>query len=111
MAVSTTNLKMKQELIAITLLLRDKIINDLDKSKAKKLSKRNNKIELSVKQIKVLKNLCRGLTTKEIANKLHCSKSTVKYHKRIIFEKLNVNSTPEMIVEAIKVGLICIEEI
>ena len=51
--------------------------------------------------------LCRdGLLCKEIADRLNISASTVNTHKRIIFQKLGINSTMEMVQYALKNGII-----
>jgi len=54
--------------------------------------------------------LCReGLLSKEIASRLGISTSTVKTHKERIFQKLGINNTMEMVLYALKNGIIRIE--
>lgn len=98
---------MKKKLISNSFLLKSRII--------KKYKKNNfewrDKINLSQKQEKILYFLTNGFIEKEIAHEICCSNSTVKYHKKQIFDKLEVESTIEAIVKAIKLGIINLEEI
>ena len=54
-----------------------------------------NEINLSSQQEAVLSYISTALTYKEIANKLQISSSTVHYHKRALFQKLQVCSRVE----------------
>jgi len=62
---------------------------------------RDRGIELSSREIDILKLFCQGLTYKEIGNSLHISPRTVETHKRNIYSKINVKSTAELIEFAI----------
>ena len=54
--------------------------------------------------------LCRdGLISKEIAARLGISPNTVNTHKERIFQKLGINNTREMVLYALKNGIIRIE--
>ncbi|MGQ7870106.1 LuxR C-terminal-related transcriptional regulator [Sunxiuqinia sp. sy24] len=52
---------------------------------------------LSDREISVLKLFCRGLTYKEIGNKLCISPRTVETHKQNILSKLKMKSTVDMV--------------
>ena len=104
--VSSVKKELKDELKGITVLLKDRILKKLRKFKLRKES-----VELTVKQQEVLEHLSCGLTEKEIANKLHCSKNTIKYHKKILFKELNIDNTRKAIIKAIKLGIIDPQEI
>lgn len=76
--------------------------------------KENNKIslnDLSYNQNYILKKLAVGFTEKELAKDMHLSKSTVKYHKKILFNKFKVSSKIELVIKAIKIGLLTFEEV
>lgn len=60
---------------------------------------------LTNREQEALTGICKGLTTKEIAEKLELSIFTVKYYIRSLMKKLKVNRKPDLIVEAIKSGL------
>lgn len=53
----------------------------------------------------VIKLCCNGLSSKEIADKLHVSVRTIDAHKSNIFKKLNISSTVELVKIAVKTGM------
>jgi DNA-binding NarL/FixJ family response regulator len=61
---------------------------------------------LTPSEIEITKLIASGLTTKQIASKKHISFHTVMSHRKNIFRKLNINNTSELIMYAIKTGLI-----
>lgn len=52
---------------------------------------------LSQREREVLKMLCKGLTSDEIADQLHISANTVNTYRRRLMEKLNVTNVAELI--------------
>lgn len=101
--VSTIEQAVKKELIAITQLLAEKIVNEYG---AMGFSKMGEEIKLSYQQLIVLQLISQGLTTKAIALETGISVNTVKYHKKILFRRLGVQSTGEAVAKAINAGLI-----
>ena len=61
---------------------------------------------LTERQIKILKLVSQGFSSKEIAEKLEISYYTVTTHIKNIYNKLQVNSRTEAMREALKLGLI-----
>lgn len=61
---------------------------------------------LTERQIKILKFVSQGFSSKEIAEKLDISYYTVTTHIKNIYNKLQVNSRTEALHEAVKQGLI-----
>jgi DNA-binding NarL/FixJ family response regulator len=61
---------------------------------------------LTTSEIEIVRLISTGLTTKEIAVKKHVSFHTVMTHRKNIFRKLGVSSSPELMMFAIKAGLI-----
>ncbi len=59
---------------------------------------------LTERQLRILKLLSQGFTAKEIAEKLSISYYTVTTHIKNIYEKLQVNSRIEALIEAKKFG-------
>ena len=52
---------------------------------------------LSNRELQVANKLCEGITIKEMSDQLHLHTSTISTYKNRIFEKLNINSIPELI--------------
>ncbi|MEI6640203.1 MAG: response regulator transcription factor [Chlorobium sp.] len=61
---------------------------------------------LTASEIEIVRLIASGLSTKEIAVKKHNSFHTVMTHRKNIFRKLGVSSSPELLMYAIKAGLI-----
>ncbi|MFZ4525437.1 MAG: DNA-binding response regulator [Chlorobium sp.] len=61
---------------------------------------------LTTSEIDIVRLIASGLSTKEIAVKKHNSFHTVMTHRKNIFRKLGVSSSPELLMYAIKAGLI-----
>jgi len=87
-----------------------KVISRLTSS-ATKVGEEKPAVELSGREIEVLKLAARGLSNKDIATKLFISKRTVQGHLGSIFNKLNVGSRTEAVFQAVKEGLISFKEL
>ena len=61
---------------------------------------------LSNVQYEILKKVALGKKEKEIASEISLSINTVKYHKKEIFTKLQVDSVGEAIYKAVKLDLL-----
>jgi len=61
---------------------------------------------LTPSEVEIVRQIASGLSTKEIAAKKHISFHTVMTHRKNIFRKLGVSSSPELLMYAIKAGLI-----
>ncbi|MFP5042567.1 response regulator transcription factor [Parasediminibacterium sp. JCM 36343] len=61
---------------------------------------------LSGREYEVLTFLAKGMSNKEIASKLFISLNTVEFHRKNIAQKLGANNTAEMVLNAVKQGLI-----
>jgi len=83
-------------------LLR-KIINNFGHANnAKPLMHEN----LTEREVEILQQICLGLSTEEIAEKLYISPKTVKSHKSNLLEKTVCKNTPALILFAIKNKLV-----
>ena len=69
-------------------------------------NKENKKSLLTNREVEIVDMCSRGLLAKEIAANMQISKRTVETHKRNIFKKLGVSNMREMILYAIKNGII-----
>ncbi|HEX2936928.1 MAG TPA: response regulator transcription factor [Bacteroidales bacterium] len=79
-------------------LLRKVIVN-IGKLPAKEM-------EISDREIETLKLICDGLTNDQIAEKLHLSPETIKWHRNNLLSKTGCNNTAALVMYAIKNGLI-----
>jgi DNA-binding NarL/FixJ family response regulator len=68
---------------------------------AAKLANRLTRVQLTMRELEVLKLIAKGQSNKEIGAGLNIAESTVKLHVNTLFEKLGVTSRTE----AMKVGL------
>ncbi|MCF8234474.1 MAG: response regulator transcription factor [Bacteroidales bacterium] len=76
------------------------------------LNKDENKAEttgLTARELEVLILFAEGKSTKEIADEIFVSIKTVGTHRQHILEKLNLNSTADMVKYAIRNGLVSLE--
>lgn len=72
---------------------------------------KNDSAELSAREREVVQCIARGLSTKEIAEKLYLSTHTVNTHRRNICAKLDIHSAAGLAIYAIIQGLVDITEI
>lgn len=63
-------------------------------------------LELGERERQILQRVAEGCSNQEIASELFISISTVKAHLRSLFQKLDVSSRTEVVVEALRRGLI-----
>lgn len=63
-------------------------------------------VTLSNREVEIVKLIADGLTTKDIARKIHLSFFTVATHRKNIFKKLQIRNSPELILYALKEGII-----
>ncbi|MFD3261197.1 LuxR C-terminal-related transcriptional regulator [Paenibacillus lentus] len=94
--VSTINANMKSELIAIAKLLPGNMLSHLQNFPEPPLVE-ERPIQLTERQLHVLRLISQGQTVKSIALKLNIKECTVNHHKKIIFEKFGVQSSTEAV--------------
>ncbi len=73
----------------------------LDKSRKKDFDL-NSGIHLTSRELEVIKHICEGMTTAQIADKICLSARTVDGHRNSIMEKLGVKNTAGVVVYAVK---------
>lgn len=61
---------------------------------------------LTAAEIEIIKAIAEGYTTKQIAENKHISHHTVNTHRKNIFRKLQVNNTSELLMLAIRKGIV-----
>jgi DNA-binding CsgD family transcriptional regulator len=61
---------------------------------------------LSQKQVRILKLICKDMSTKEIANELNISNRTVEAHRDKMRDTVGVKSVAGLVVYAIRQGIV-----
>lgn len=98
------------EMALITDLFSYKMTNEL-KNIRNKTDTTKSTIHLTKKQLNILKILASGKTGVATGMTMGISLGTVRYHKNNIFKKLNVESSTQAIIKAIKSGLLSLDDI
>ena len=62
---------------------------------------------LTPRELQILQHIVAGKSNKEIATSLSLSPYTVETHRRNLQEKLNLHSFAELILYAVRKGIIC----
>jgi DNA-binding NarL/FixJ family response regulator len=68
-----------------------------------------DKLQLTYREIDILKQLAKGKTNNEIAVIINIREYTVKSHIQNIFNKMRVDNRTEAVIVAIKLGIINIK--
>jgi two-component system, NarL family, response regulator YdfI len=63
-------------------------------------------VELTAREIQVLRLLAEGLVNREIADRLHISEHTIKFHIGSILGKLQASSRTEAVTRGLRAGII-----
>ncbi len=66
---------------------------------------------LSKREIEVLTYICKGKTSNEVAEAMFISQRTVERHRANMLSKTETNNSPELILYALKNGIVQIEDI
>ena len=61
------------------------------------------------RECQIVRLVAEGLSTKQVANRLHISPKTIDYSRRHIMDKLNLSSVAELTKYAIHEGLATLE--
>jgi DNA-binding NarL/FixJ family response regulator len=76
----------------------------LEKGEWKKVTQEN--ASLTAAEIEIVKLIAEGMTTKEIASRKNVSFHTIMSHRKNIFRKARVNNASELVMFAIRAGII-----
>ncbi len=83
----------------------ERFYSDEVKSMIHKKRDAGEQFVLSAREIEIIKYICKGLSTPEIARCLHISPLTVETHRKNIHHKLNIRHSSELIRYALQRGL------
>jgi len=76
------------------------------------IAKKSNTYEKpSKRELEVLKEIARGLSSKDIAKRMFISENTIETHRQSLFNKLQATNVADLMVKAIARGLIDVNEI
>lgn len=72
----------------------------------KRINSVYGRLNLTLREIEVLTEICKGYTGKEIAGNLNISASTVEYHRINIYKKTNTSNLVSLVLYAVRTGII-----
>ena len=78
-------------------------VNDDDQDKQSRL---RTKPDLSTREAEIIQLCANGMSAQQIADRLGLSRRTVEVHKSHVFEKLDLNSTADLVKYAYEAGLV-----
>lgn len=82
------------------------VLDALVESKTPSSNKNKETSHLTCSEIEIIQLIAQGLTTKDIAARKFLSFHTVNTHRKNIFRKLGINNTSELIMYAIRAGIV-----
>ena len=82
------------------------LVNDISTTLADAGAPRPAKINLTTREVEIVQLIWEGLSSKEIARRLHISAKTVENHRYNIYHKCEVDSLAGLIRHAMQLGLI-----
>lgn len=88
-----------------------RLLNELKQEKLNSFPMGDRNHNMTKKELEILKHMASGLPEKIIASKLNISINTVKYHKKLIFRKLEVECTAQAVIKCIKFNIMSINDI
>jgi DNA-binding NarL/FixJ family response regulator len=105
---SSTELEFKQAFLACCENQRYLAAELVDVVMSRQGTKKNaaGNHPLTPAELEIVRLIGQGLTTKEIANQKHLSFHTIITHRRNIFKKLGINNSSELLMYAIRNGII-----
>ncbi|MBR1436679.1 MAG: response regulator transcription factor [Bacteroidales bacterium] len=71
-----------------------------------KVAKKDGKDQFTERENEIIALCSEGLTAKEIADRMYINVATVNTHKNNIFKKLGINNSVELVIYAMKNGII-----
>lgn len=83
----------------------------MERTKGQPLQKNENDESLSEREREIVNCIARGMSNKDVADKLFISINTVLTHRKNIFRKLDIHSISGLTIYAVVNGLITLDEI
>ena len=111
LAICSLNEPVKVELGVIADLTAYRIINELKSSKISSILPEKKDCLLNKKQLAILKLIAMGVPDKTIALEEGITINTVKYHKKSIFKKLEVECSAQAVIKCLKLNIMSIDDI
>lgn len=83
--------------------------NFIKRTSSEKVASEEDRQDLSEREKEVLTLICKGLNHKDIGEKLFISSRTVDTHRTNILKKLNLDTTAELVLYAVKKRLVVLD--
>lgn len=83
-----------------------KVLDRINSSEGEESDHGCEAVNISGRELEILQLVAQGLTTKQIADKLHLSFHTVMTHRKNMMNKLGIKNTAGLIIYAVKENLI-----
>lgn len=83
-----------------------KVLDRLNAAEGNETDHGCDPVNISERELEILQLVAQGLTTKQIAEKLHLSFHTVMTHRKNMMNKLGINNTAGLIIYAVRENLI-----
>lgn len=80
--------------------------NELLRKVITSISRKNEVVKLTERELEVLKLICSGLSNEQIADSLHLSHDTIKWHRSNILSKTGCKNTASLVLHSIRTNLI-----
>lgn len=111
LAICSLNEPVGFELEIIADLTAYKILNELKSNEINSVLPNKKECILNKKQLEILKLVAKGVPDKTIALEEGITINTVKYHKKSIYKKLEVECSAQAVIKCLKLNLMSINEI
>ena len=98
--------KLRRGEAALSGAMATKIVQELMQPSLSEAKQRKEADELTVREMRVLKEVAKGLKNKEIADMLNISETAVKVHIRTILEKMHLRNRLQLAVHVVRGGLV-----
>jgi DNA-binding NarL/FixJ family response regulator len=97
-----------EKVISLGFYLNEKLskvlIQGITHGEQKKSS--NAFVDLTEIELEILENICLGLTSQEIADKIYRSRRTIEGHKQRLLDKTDTKNTPALVAWAFRNGIV-----
>ncbi len=77
---------------------------------SRKRTPANNAMQLTTRQLEILRLIARGESTRSIADGLGLSVKTIEAHRSQIMHRLQIHDVPGLVLFAVREGIICLND-
>ncbi|MGE5350908.1 MAG: response regulator [Acidobacteriota bacterium] len=84
----------------------EKLMQVMERYNEEKMESSKEDPELSPNDLRIIKLICEGFQSSEIAEKMNVSKKTIDKHRALLMKKLNISNTAQLIMYAYKNNIV-----